>query len=333
MPLQILSRLMIRTGWRIPGRVKDRKRAGPSIVVIGNCQAREIAQALRLLAPASPVTYLPMGLLARRYGSAGGLAATIAAYGHVYTQEIPPALLEGGSDELCRLDERIIRFPTIVFSAFHPDAVYAGGTGKPGARDLARSPLGYYHSAIALCAYRLGFDVGRTVPLYRREIFAALGYLDSWNAASADLAATSRAIGFGLDEELARWTRRGVFMHVLNHPKIFVHADIARRLLARSGLLPEPIAVEDYLADDLARDVVWPIYPGIAEAYGLDGAFLFKAKPRPTAFPALYDLPDFIAASFTLYEAQGAAALACERVDAWLGTPAIVALFEGAGSP
>ncbi|MES2691389.1 MAG: hypothetical protein V4658_13355, partial [Bacteroidota bacterium] len=29
-------------------------------------------------------------------------------------------------------------------------------------------------------------------------------------------------------------------MHVLNHPKIFVHADIARRLLARSGIPPEP---------------------------------------------------------------------------------------------
>lgn len=320
----------MRALWPVQGRGKDRQRAGPSIAVIGNCQAREIAQALRLLAPASPVTHVPMGSLARRYGSASRLAGGLVAYDHVYTQEIPPTLLEGGSEELCRLDGRIIRFPTIVFSAFHPDAVYAGATGKPGARDLARSPLGHYHSAIALCAYRLGLDVGQTVSLYRREVFMALGYLDQWNAAADSLMATARAIGFELDEDLARWTRRGVFMHVLNHPKIFVHADIARRLLARSGVLPEPIAVEEYLADDLAHDVVWPIYPGIAEVYGLDGAFLFKAKPRPPAFPALYGLQGFVAASFALYEAQGAAALACERVDTWLATPAVVALFEAA---
>ncbi|WP_375408186.1 WcbI family polysaccharide biosynthesis putative acetyltransferase [uncultured Methylobacterium sp.] len=331
--MQTLPWRAVRALWRGPRRREDRERTGPRIAVIGNCQAREIAQALRVLVPASPVTHLPMTSLARRYGSATHLAEALAAYDHVHTQQIPPTLLEGGSEELCRLDGRIIRFPTIVFSAFHPDAVYAGGTGKPGARDLARSPLGHYHSAIALCAYLLGLDVGRTVTLYRREVFVALGYLDSWNAAAADLAATSRAIGFDLDEELARWTRRGVFMHVLNHPKIFVHADIARRLLARSGIPPEPIAVEDYLADDLARDVVWPIYPGVAEVYGLDGGFLFKAKPRPAVFPALYDLPGFVAASFVLYAAQGAAALACERVDAWLGTPEIVALFEGAGSP
>ena len=56
--------------------------------------------------------------------------------------------------------------------------------------------------------------------------------------------------------------------------------------------------IEDYLGDELVRDVVWPVYPPIAERYGLTGSYLFKTKPRGDDFPTLYDLPGFIAASF-----------------------------------
>ena len=114
-----------------------------------------------------------------------------------------------------------------------------------------------------------------------------------------DLLGSAAQIGFGLDREVARWARRGDFMYVLNHPKAFVIGDIARRLLEESGLRPEPVEIEAYIGDELARDVVWPVYPPIAEAFGLTGSYLFKAKPRGKDFPRLYDLPGFVAASFS----------------------------------
>ena len=122
-------------------------------------------------------------------------------------------------------------------------------------------------------------------------------------------------------------------MHVLNHPKAFVIGDIARRLLRESGIDPEPVEVEDYLGDELARDVIWPIYPPIAETYGLTGSYLFKMKPGQGSFPVLYDLPGFVAKSFALYDRLSFTDLACARVDVWIGTPEIVEIFDAARRP
>ncbi|MDP4021643.1 WcbI family polysaccharide biosynthesis putative acetyltransferase [Methylobacterium sp. NEAU 140] len=317
------------TAWRTRGR-EPSDRTGPSIAVLGNCQARGVAQAMRLLAPKSPVRYLPMGTLKRDHGQLDGLARALKAHAHVFSQTFPAGLIPGGDSAALQAREPRLRlFPAIVFSAFHPDVVYAGQASDLAALKLAPSPLGQYHSAIALCAHRLGLDVPRTAGLYRADVFARLGYLDHWDPATRELVASAAGTGFGLERELTRWARRGAFMHVMNHPKAHVIGDIARRLLRESGIEPEPVEVEDYLGDELAHDVVWPVYPAVAEHFGLTGSYLFKTKPRGDGFPRLYDLPGFLAASFSLYDATPAADRHCPRVETWLGAPELVALFRG----
>lgn len=320
--------------WATPWRAKpvdEAVRDGPRIAVLGNCQARGVAQAMRLFAPNSPVLFVPMGTLARDHGHIDALLSTFAGCDHVFSQVFPAGLIPGGDiDTLRRHEPRTVLFPTIVFSAFHPDMVYAGRVEDLSALKLARSPLGQYHSAIALCAHRLGLTAPQAARLFREDAFRHLGYLDQWEPAVREMVGGGASVGFGLEREMSRWGRRGAFMHVINHPKAFVIGDIARRLLAESGFAPEPVEIEDYLGDELARDVVWPVYPPIAEVYGIAGSYLFKTKPRGDAFPILYDLPGFLAASFALYDAADPADLACARVEAWIGVPEIVALFRDA---
>ncbi len=319
--------------WARPWRAKaaDDGRKGPSIAVLGNCQGRGVAQAMRLLAPGSPVRYLSMGTLRRDHGTLDGLAATLAGFDHVYSQAFPGGLLPGGdSGTLFARERRLKMFPTIVFSAFHPDMVYAGRTQNLADQKLAASPLGQYHSAIALCAHRLGLTVAQTAGLFREDVFQRLGYFDHWDPAVRELVGNSAAVGFGLEREVGRWSRRGAFMHVINHPKAFVIGDIARRLLAESGFTPEPVAVEDYLGDELVHDVVWPVYPPVAEQFGIAGSYLFKRKPRGAAFPVLYDLEGFIAASFALYDAAAPGDLSCPRVETWATSPWIAEIFLAA---
>ncbi|GJE37183.1 hypothetical protein KHHGKMAE_1239 [Methylobacterium persicinum] len=316
------------TAWRDRSR-RAPPRTGPSIAVIGNCQARVLAQAMRLLAPESPVRYLSMGTLKRDHGHLDGLARLLRGHDHVFSQAFPAGLIPGGdSAQLREAVPRLTLVPSIVFSAFHPDMVYAGAASDLAALKLAPSPLGQYHSAIALFAHRLGLDAGKTVALFREEVFGRLGYLDHWDPAVRELAAAAAQVGFPLDRELTRWARRGAFMHLMNHPKAFVLGDIAKRLLREGGLSPEPVEVEDYLGDELTQDVVWPIYPPIAEQFGLTGSYLFKARATAGHFPVLYDLPGFIAASFAMYDGLSAGDLHCPRVEAWLSAPDIVAMFR-----
>lgn len=322
--------------WATPWRTRaegDAGRSGPRIAVLGNCQARGVAQAMRLLAPNSRVRFVPMGTLARDHGDLDGLLATLSGYDHVYAQLFPAGLIPGGDINTLRLrDMRIVLFPTIVFPAFHPDMVYAGRVEDLSALKLARSPLGQYHSAIALCAHRLGLTAPQAARLFRADVFARLGYLDQWEPSVRETLAAGATVRFGLEREMNRWSRRGAFMHVINHPKAFVIGDIARRLLSESGFAPEPVEIEDYIGDELARDVVWPVYPPVAEVYGLTGSYLFKTKPRGDAFPALYDLPGFLAASLALYAAADPRDLACARVEAWIASPEVTALFREAAA-
>ncbi|MCJ2137640.1 WcbI family polysaccharide biosynthesis putative acetyltransferase [Methylobacterium sp. J-026] len=323
--------------WATPWRNRSRAattRDGPSIAVLGNCQARGVAQAMRLLAPKSPVRYLPMGSLKRDHGHVDGLIRTLRTHDHVFSQTFPAGLIPGGDAATLRAaDPRLRLFPSIVFSAFHPDMIYAGQASDLAALKLAPSPLGQYHSAIALTAHRLGLAIGHTAGLFREDVFRRLGYLDHWDPAVRELVSSAEALGFGLERELTRWARRGAFMHLMNHPKVHVIGDIARRLLTESGLTPEPVAIEDYLGDALTQDVIWPIYPPIAELFGLTGSYLFKSKAFKSKvlsdeFPVLYDLPGFIAASFSIYDAMPAGDLTASRVESWLAAPEIAALFR-----
>lgn len=301
--------------------------------MIGNCQARGVAQAMRLMSPTSPVLFVTMGWMKREYGHLDKLARTLAGYDHVFSQSFPAGLVPGGDITALQAREPRVRiFPTVVFPAYHPDVVYVGDLTDLATQQLVPSPMGQYHSALALAGFKAGLDPRRTASLFRADVFAMLGYFDAWDPCLREMLAAASAVGFGLDREVIRWARRGNFMHVMNHPKAFVIGDIARRLLTEHGLPAEPVEIDDYLGDDLVREVVWPVYPPVAELFGLQGSYLFKTKPRPGAFPALYRLEDFIARSHAIYAARDPASLGCTRVEGWFANPQIAALFEAARS-
>ena len=304
-------------------------RTGPRIAVIGNCQARGIVQAMGLLAPQARVDLVPMSRLGRDPRTLDAFAARLRGYDHVFSQPFAPGFFpDGGSDALAALLPGMRLFPAIVFSAFHPDAIYVGDLASMAATRLTPSPLHTYQSAIALFGHLRGLPAERIVPLYRAEVFERLGYLAGWDPAAEDLLAASRAVGLDLSGELLRWIRGGAFMHTINHPRLAVLGDVAARLLTEAGLTPAPDAVESYLADELLDGVIWPIYPAIAEVYGLPGSTTFKRRGRPGAPPRLLDLPEFVAESVALYRRLPAGRLRSARIDAWAATPEIGALFD-----
>jgi hypothetical protein len=295
---------------------------------MGNCQAEGIARSLRLLLPRARVQLVPFDGLGRRYGSLDRLKAHLAPFDHVFTQFFPEGFVDGGNVHvLGAQDPRIRLYPTILFPGYQPDMVLVGDVGALSASRLIASPVGPYHSAIVLCAYLEGLGPEDTAGLFRDSLYTRLGFYEAWNVAAAELLGSARDIAFPLEAELARWSRRGCFMHVLNHPKLFVLADLARRLATEAGLEPIPARVEDYLPDELAADVVWPLYPDLAARYGLTGAMLFKDRARRSD-PKLYDLPGFIAASFAIYRRHAPEALGCIRVEGWRANAAVRALFR-----
>ncbi len=306
-------------------------RDGARIAVIGNCQARGVARCLSVLAPKARIDYRPMGRLGKDQRSLEALARTLDQHDLVFTQVFPTGFFpDGGSDALLARLPKARYFPAIVFSAFHPDLVYVGDLESMATTRLVPSPLHTYHSAIVLFAHLRGIPAQRIPRLFREEVFAELGYFDAWPHAASELAASAAVAGFDLAQDLVRWSRKGAFMHTINHPRLSVLADLTARLMREAGIEPAGIPVEDYLADDLLDDTIWPIYPPVAALYGLSGSYLFKRRGKARGLPAFLDLESFIAESLAIYAKHPKAQLGCHRVTQWQDRPEIRALFDAA---
>ena len=295
----------------------------PRIALIGNCQATTLARILHLFAPAAEVVRFPFSDLPDRYPTQKAVFAALSAFDLIFAQPFGPGLHPAVDGLILQeqFGERFYFYPVVEFSAFHPDCIYVRHR-KSG--EFLRSPMSDYHSAVALAGHSLGFTAGQTLRLFDAEVFARLGYFRFWKPSEDALADQCRAIGFPLARMYRSWVRRGVFMHTINHPRLFVLGDVARALLEASGCRVPSGNAEDYLIDDALYDPVWPLYPEVAEALSLGGgSYLFKSGSRSDRLP-LFTLPEFVARSHEMYGEQAPGVLESARVDKWLRDAALV---------
>lgn len=270
---------------------------------------------MRLLLPGAEVTYETVYGIARRFPRMSDLVARYAGYDAVFATGFHAPFADDAPFEALRDGVRLVQIPVVVFPAFHPDLVYVGDLGDPSGRGHVRTALGPYNSALALYGYLSDLSVEETLRLFSEEIYAGLGYLTMWEGAVDGLLSLGRDASYDLSQDILRWSRRGAFMHSVNHPKMFVACDLARGLLSRAGIPFADLDLESYVPDELMRQGTWPIYPEIGERFGIAGGYVFVGRGQ---IPRVMDLPTFVETSFAVYAKRRRAELACDRVDGWL---------------
>lgn len=286
---------------------------------------------MRLLVPQASVTFLSFYGIARRFPALADLERHLGAFDLVFAGRFAAPFRDGGTFETFRAGRDVVEIPIIVFPAFHPDLVYVLDAADPMRTRAVQSGTGDYHSALAVFAYLEALPPEAVRRLLSPAVFQALGYFDLWAESAAALVETGRQAGHDLSADLVRWTRRGAFMHSTNHPKMHVAADLARGLLVRAGLVPLEADLDAYLPDEFIRQGTWPVYPALAELYGVPGSEVFLTQGiRTRAAPRTMSLEAFVAASFASYERSGPASLLCPRVAAWRADPAIWRLLRDA---
>lgn len=261
-----------------------------NIVILGNCQGAQLAACLRRMLPHATVHFV-------RYFDDADIAALVNGDDQCLMLVQNPIMSFGDMVAALRATCRVIDFPAIAHAGFHPDLI------RPKQdRVLVRGPLGSNHSALVLYAYLRGMDEAATLALFRSDVFRSLGYYEARAESDRHLCATLSQFGLYDEAVFTPLLDGSCFMHNTIHPKLPLIAALARAILARAGITPVIAYPENLMADDLANNVVWPIYPEIGEALGIAGgeyAFQFKPVPRYT-----FDLPEFIARSFAAYGEQ-----------------------------
>jgi hypothetical protein len=202
---------------------------------------------------------------------------------------------------------------SLVYAAFHPDIAFAE---YPFSDQLIIGPIGRYHSAIALWAYRERLGIDETVSLFNTDVFAYLGYFE-FGATSLQLIETVDRLS---DTQLADWVRNtgetGIFMHSVNHPNQRFLTEYLSQLLELDGLSVDRAAAS-FGHDRFLDGPVWPVYPPLAEVLGVRGDYVFKmpATLSGSQQPVRrLTLAEFIAASFDHYD-RIAEPPRCSRID------------------
>lgn len=310
---------------KLTGRIL--RNTGPRIAVIGNCQCFGVAYAMKVMDPSATVDHF--SAIAQGRASIGLFAKTLATYDYVFSHDFLEGHLRGGgSAELRQLLPKMMIFPAIAFAAFHPDLVYIHDLSR--VHGFVFGPIGPYHSAIALFAYRKGLSLEEANALFNENVFEALGYLAVWNDAARELLDTTKN-GYGVDlsTELMNWSRRGVFMYSTVHPMSFVLFDLARKLWENAGIKPRQVNFNYYDIHDLSRSEIFPVYPPIAKLFGVSGGYQFKMQNHHIAVTVgdFLTLPQYLSACYKIYAAHEASQLSNSRVDGWLADEATSGLL------
>ena len=242
-----------------------------SITVTGNCNTGGIVEGLRAVLPDVDIVGIPGWELDT--DSARAQAADRISNSDLWARMPLPENVQLAS--LCE-PRGGIDLPNLVFSAFHPDIVYANRLDGALFEGIT-----HYHSAIGLWAWRAGLDVETTARLFSPAVMRDLAYDQYWAPAVAAMRADIKESSLGFTALWARLKRSGVFMHTINHPTGPTLAMLAQEIAVRIGAPDQiwDIPAECYVQDFLSH-IVWPVYPSVGEGLGHRGCFVWKMGGR-----------------------------------------------------
>lgn len=289
-------------------------------IVLGNCQSESLSRCLRELHSQGYVESHNQVNLRADFGNEDRFLTHLRSFDFVVLQEFLTGMLGVLDTSVISAHfKNAVSLPGVVFTAFHPDIVYARPHHPEsyGHRFIV-SPLGEYQSGLAVYGFLQGLTIEATCALFRREVYQRLGYLNMWHEAQSYLLNGYQQHGWNIEEYFLRWTRRGVFMHSSNHPKLYVCADIARMVLRRCDIAFDKFQFEDHMVDPLTRGPVWPVYPEIATALGLKGSTYFKSTEPGSQQRLFWHLEPFVAACYAELAKVGQAEIECARVQGWI---------------
>jgi len=281
------------------------------VIVIANCQARPIADYLRLLGRDVEVVDIVITHLAKE-ADAIRIEKAAAKSDFIFAQLVQPNypvqfLRSSVLQE--RYGDRVLLWPNIFFRGQTPDLCYV--TAARGARVLG--PLSEYHSRPIMDAWREGLTAEQT------QIRLTGGQIDTTGlqavvAESLDeLRQRERQCAVGITDLIAeRWRSRRYFF-TFNHPVNDLLLAVAQRLLARVGKQTTLSLNGSHVNEPLCQFVP-PAWPAIVEALQLEfptstssrgvPVDLSDGRVRSGSGTAYYTPRELIETFFLCYESQ-----------------------------
>ncbi|WP_349571874.1 WcbI family polysaccharide biosynthesis putative acetyltransferase [Azotobacter salinestris] len=289
-------------------RTTDKK-----ILVISGCQGKMLADLLQLKTGTTnvPSVFLNISSYRRFIENRGeDYLPLLNEADIIYTQkkDIYNSLVSRDSTK-----EKARIIPLIEYTGFHPDQAYIF---NKRANTNVVGPLGEYQSIIAASCFYLGLSIAHTRRLFQSNTYEKLGYLNQSTISKRKLLSQSEITQFPLDEMVKNWDQKGIWMRTINHPKKYVLSDLIDYCLHKEGIQSIE-CTDDYVADDLANNVDWPVYKGLISSPPIPHELFFK--PPKSFSPdsnsaAFLKLEQFLEQTFKSLEGNNLNEISCSQL-------------------
>jgi hypothetical protein len=288
------------------------------VTIIANCQARPIADYVRLLGHDIEVSDILITHLAKD-ADAARLEQAAAKSDFIFAQLVQPnypvqilrsALLKE------RYGDRVLLWPNIFFKGQTPDLCYV--TAANGARVVG--PLGDYHSRPMVDAWLTGLTVDQTEALLTRGQTSTTGLQELVAASLEELRQREKMCSVGVADTIAeRWQSRRYFF-TFNHPVSELMLEVAKDLLSCAGQRPT-LSLHGSHVNELLCQFVPPAWPAIVEELQLEfptstssrgvPVDLSGGRVRPGPSATYYTARELIGTFFQCYEVQKSLLTGC----------------------
>lgn len=273
-----------------------------SIAIVGNCQSGALFRCAQAMLPEAQVSAVTLERVATEADAEAGVETALKA-DIVLSQDVRlPRFGRLRTEVLQALRPQLVLYPKIIFTGFHPDAIYVFENNRAVA-----SPAGTYHSQILIGAHLAGLPLDKATGLFRGEVYERLGYFEEFRKAQIYTVKAGEALGLDLHPKRQRWMADDAFMYTTNHPKPRVMASIGRQVFERLELKPREVDPDSFI-DTLGRGVRLPVYPEIGERLGVNEPFVFTNAIRDGR--TTLTLEEFAAASYEAYRDRSPEVLA-----------------------
>ena len=287
--------------------------ASKKIVLLGNCQVRPLSQLMQaMLADADIAAIELMPEAVKRLEDMEPEISQLIDESDLIFFHRHGAGLEAFRKNYPQQYEKVRFIPRIAFSGFHPDIDYVHDANG----NKVLGPLGGYQSSIAFFGWKNSLSASETLSLFNEDVYESLGYFEYASTAGDLLLSEGEQTGVPLEKMMDKWSAHGCWMYTMNHPKLFVLADVARAVLEREGMATLP-GVEEFVDDAMNSDAVLPMYPEVGRRMGLIGHYLFKrgtdVTMRGLSVP-MFSLQQFVEESFAAFSKYPREELTCHRL-------------------
>ena len=271
------------------------------IALLGNCQSTALASVLYRVKGIKIETVVDVNAEGSDvYNHSFHKAAHLDLVDFCFSQPLSDNFGDIRSERLRKkYGSRFKQYTNLYFTGYHPDLTYYGDRGV-----RLQSAMGDYNSRIALISYLQGVSIDETTKRFNDATYQRLGYYDQFQASHDELLRRDEANDVRFAADFFAVAKRSLPLYTVNHPTATALASLAE-MIAQAAGQDRPAIDPDFVRNPLAEGSIWPVYPEIASALGLEysGGTTFYPSFNEERPPM--SLRDFVALSFERYNDFG----------------------------